>query len=309
MGFEKPKAAVMIRPINFHYNLQTAQDNQFQHHALRNIDVQQPALEEFEGLVSELRKNGITVYDFDDTPAADTPDAIFPNNWFSTHPDGTLALYPMYAPNRRRERRADIINFLKDRYDIRRILDFSAEENADRFLEATGSMVFDEETRVVYAALSLRTDEDLFKRVANELGYKPICFQAVDRHRHPIYHTNVMMSVGHDYIWYCRESIMEGQQKEALEHEIASSEKKVIEVKQAQLYDFAGNIIELWNDKEQAFMVMSESAFESLKPDQRAALEENHQMIAAPLTTIERTGGGSARCMIGDIKLPVCTSD
>lgn len=294
---------MMVRPANFAYNEETAANNKFQQARL-NEDVQALALEQFETMVSMLQNNAVDVHVFPDNPKVFTPDAIFPNNWISFHEDGTIVLYPMFAENRRKERRRDVIDAMSKMYQVRTVIDLTYFEQRDLFLEGTGSMVLDRKHRVAYLCVSSRSSTDILYEFCRQMNYTPLVFHAVDRKGFPIYHTNVMMCIGDNFAVVCQEAIKAKDEKHQLAKSLSQSEKELIDISFDQVAHFAGNMLQLKNKYDQPLLVMSEQAYSSLKTDQRKCLEKYAQLLYVPLDIIEKSGGGSARCMIAEIFLP-----
>lgn len=296
----------MVRPEHFGYNSETASSNAFQKEVLLcdTHKVRTAALGEFDAFVRKLRDAGIRVFEFG-VPEGDiqAPDAVFPNNWISFHEDGTVIMYPMLTPNRRVERRQDIIDELGRHFVINKVVDLSGEEQAGRILEGTGSIVFDHVNKTAYANRSARTNKHLFYDVCARLGYKGVYFDAVDAFGQEIYHTNVLMAIGSGYAIICREAIAKDQAAGVI-NQLQASGLEVVEISYEQMNHFAGNMIELTNAEGARVLVMSESAHEVLTSAQKAVLSKYAQLLHADLKTIETVGGGSARCMIADIHLP-----
>ena len=292
---------VMIRPVSFTYNEQTAVNNAFQQTDAANQYTQNLAVAEFNAMVQLLSDNGVQVMVFDDTEYPHTPDSIFPNNWFSTHESGEMVLYPMYAPNRREERRPDIAVEIAERFSMLDIIDFTPYEKEEKFLEGTGSMVLDRDLRICYACISSRTDRDLLKEFCNKLGYELLAFHAVDSQKQPIYHTNVVMSVGDQFMVICMDCIPNETERELIRQ---STAKEIITISYQQLMQFAGNMLEVVNTQGEHLLVMSTTAYESLTPQQITQLEKYARILHTNLHTIETNGGGSARCMMAEIFLP-----
>lgn len=293
---------LMIRPAAFTYNAETAVNNAFQKNNASE-DIQQKALKEFDAFVDKLRAAGITVNVVQDTPEPHTPDSIFPNNWISFHQDGTIVLYPMFARNRRAERKQGVKDTVARLFDVKGQLDFTGEEASERYLEGTGSMVLDRENRIAYACLSARTDKQLFEDWCRQMQYKPCSFVSKDENGGEIYHTNVMMCVADRYVVICLDSIVDPQERELVLATIQQTGKQVVEISYAQMNQFAGNMLQLENQEGKKFLVMSSSAFHALDAAQVAQLESFNPIIHADLTTIETNGGGSARCMIAEVFL------
>ncbi len=296
----------MIRPVRFAFNEQTAESNAFQDpEALKNAaSVQEKALLEFDHMVEGLRNHGIDVTVVEDTPEPHTPDAVFPNNWVSFHQDGSVCLYPMYASNRRLERREEIIEGLKRKFKINRTLDFSRYEQDNLFLEGTGSMVLDRVNKIAYACLSPRTSEKVLQDFAQTLGYQLVSFTATDEKGKQIYHTNVVMSVGDQFAVICLDTITDAGERSRVWHTLKESGKEIVEISVDQLKRFAGNMLQLKNKRGEGVLVMSTQAYRSLMPEQLRILEKYNHMFYSDLYTIESNGGGSARCMIAEVHLP-----
>ena len=294
---------LMIRPVDFKFNEQTAGNNKFQV-ASTESDVQSQALKEFDGFVQLLRQNDVDVTVVDDTLQPETPDSIFPNNWVSFHEDGSIYLYPMFSENRRLERRKEILEGLRDKFEVNHVSDLSFYEMQYAFLEGTGSMVLDRVNKIAYACLSVRTDEEVLQNFCMLTGYEPISFQAVDGTNFPIYHTNVMMCIGDRFAVICLDSIPNQEEKLAVTMSLTSSGKEIIEITLDQMNHFAGNMLQVANQSGESLLVMSEQAYLSLTTDQISSMENYARIIYAPIYTIEKNGGGSARCMLAEIHLP-----
>jgi hypothetical protein len=301
---------MMVQPVNFRYNAETACNNYYQKviEGLTDEKAQEQALKEFDNFVSKLKDNGINVIVVQDTKFPDTPDSIFPNNWISFHANGNVGIYPMFAENRRLERREDILDILeKEGFEIENIIDYSEAENDNIFLEGTGSMILDRVNRKVYASLSKRTDEDLLIEFCDDFEYTPIIFtsyQTVNGTREPIYHTNVMMAIADDYAIACLDSIDDKKEKKAFAQSLKEDGKEIIPISEDQVNRFAGNMLQVSNNNGEKFLVMSNSAYKSLHPEQVEIIEKYNPIIHSSLDTIEACGGGSARCMMAEIFLP-----
>ena len=300
---------LMIQPIAFRYNEQTAVNNYYQQvlDGLSTEQTQKNALSEFNTFVDKLRKKGIDVIVVEDTKTPDTPDSIFPNNWVSFHESGNVAIYPMYAENRRDERREDILDILVDNYnfEINYVKDFTEFEDHDKYLEGTGSMVLDRENKMCYASISVRTDEQAVLQWCDVFNYTPICFTAnqdVEGERKEIYHTNVMMCVADKYAIICLDTIDDKDERKWIKGSLEGSRKEIIEITEDQNHRFAGNMLQLMGDEK--YLVMSKSAHESLTEIQIERIEKYNPIISSSLDTIEACGGGSARCMMSEIFLP-----
>ncbi len=294
---------LMIRPVNFTFNTETSVNNAFQ--STKDPNAQEIALTEFNDFVSLLRKNEINVTVIDDTIEPFTPDSIFPNNWISFHDNGSIVLYPMYAGNRRLERKPHVIEKLKERFIIEKQIDLSAYENENVFLEGTGSMVLDRENKIAYACISHRTDIDVLNDFCLQLGFTPNTFMAVDSNAYPIYHTNVMMCVADQYVIICLDSIADDAERNETTHTIKKSGKEIISISMAQMNHFAGNMLQVENNAGKNFLVMSSQAYRSLTIEQVSKINKYNSILHSSLDTIERNGGGSARCMIAEIFLPL----
>lgn len=293
---------LMIRPLNFTFNAETAVNNTFQV-AGADTDAQQKALSEFEQFVQLLRDNGVDVTVVDDTSEPYTPDSIFPNNWISFHRDATVCLFPMYAANRRLERKPGVLDVLRRRFRIDATLDFSGYEEKGLFLEGTGSMVLDRDRRIAYACLSPRTDKEVLLDFCRKLDYTPEVFIARDGAGRDIYHTNVMMCVGDRFVVVCLDSLPIPAERQHLEATIQSSGKTLIPITLDQMNHFAGNMLQVENQKGEKLLVMSTQAYKSLTPAQISQLASFNRILHSSLTTIETNGGGSARCMLAEIHL------
>lgn len=291
----------MIRPVNFSFNAETAVNNAFQSAA--TAGAQQQALEEFEGFAALLRAKGVDVTIVDDTPEPYTPDSIFPNNWISFHEGGAICLYPMYAANRRLERKPGVLEQISRRFRVGATLDFSGYEAQGLFLEGTGSMVLDRDKRIAYACLSPRTDKTVLLDFCQKMDYRPEIFTAVDGKGQPIYHTNVMMCVADRYVVVCLDSVPDPVENASLTRTIQNSGKEIVPITLAQMNQFAGNMLQVQNRKGEKLLVMSSQAYASLDPTQIVRLSAFNEILHAPLTTIETNGGGSARCMLAEIHL------
>lgn len=297
----------MIEPIAFGYNAETAKNNYFQVEQTGS-DIQSKALAEFNTFVGNLRGRGINVITIKDTLDPHTPDSIFPNNWVSFHKDGKVVLYPMFASNRRVERRDDIIESIKDQgFEVTEIDDWSFSETQGHFLEGTGSMIFDHDQKIAYGSVSLRLDENLFREFCEKYGFTPIVFhsyQTVGTERLPIYHTNVMMCVADKFVVICLDCIDDELEREKVIEAIKNSGKEIIEISEEQMQQFAGNMLQVQNKDGEKFLVMSQTAYKSLTSEQVTAIEKYCEIIYSDLNTIEVNGGGSARCMLAEVFLP-----
>jgi hypothetical protein len=292
---------LMIRPVNFGFNPETAVNNAFQSTA--TADPQTQALKEFDQFVQVLRDNDVDVTVIDDTSEPFTPDSIFPNNWISFHDGGLICLYPMYAANRRLERKPAVLQELGHHFRIDRTLDFSPYEQEERYLEGTGSMVLDRDFKIAYACLSPRTDKTVLLDFCTLTGYTPEIFTAVDSNGQAIYHTNVMMCVADRYVVACLDSLPNPNERSHFIHTIQSTGKSLIPITLPQMNRFAGNMLQIHNRTGERLLVMSSQAFDSLAPEQIGQLTAFNRIVHSPLHNIETNGGGSARCMMAEIHL------
>jgi hypothetical protein len=303
-------AVLMIRPVGFQSNPETAASNLFQGRNASSPEQQQIDAEaEFDGLAAALKAGGITVVQVDDTLEPHTPDAIFPNNWVSFHADGTVVLYPMEAHNRRTERRQDIIDTLANQYgfQVREIVDFSHHEQNGHFLEGTGSLVLDRVNRIAYACLSSRTHLDALGDFAQRMDYEVVAFDAVDKDGAPIYHTNVLMNVGEELAVICDEAIPRDDQREAVIQSLEGTGHEVLTLTFDQMHAFAGNMLELRSSSGQRVIAMSEQARDSLTEPRLQRISAYARLISAPIENIESSAGGSVRCMLAEIHLPLAS--
>ena len=294
---------LMIRPVHFAYNAETAVNNAFQVSGASD-GVQEQALQEFDGLVTQLRKNGVEVLVVEDSPLPHTPDAIFPNNWISFHENGSIVLYPMFAVNRRQERKPEVLAAIRKHFVVNDTIDLSGFEQQGIYLEGTGSMILDRDRHICYACLSPRTDPGILEIFCQRMKFKPMLFHATDEQQQDIYHTNVMMCVADQYVIICLDSIRDEGEKLAVSACIEHSGKQIIQIRLPQVNRFAGNMLQVSNAAGKRFLVMSSSAFHALEPRQREKLSAFNEIIHADLSTIERNGGGSARCMMAEIFCP-----
>jgi len=294
----------MVRPTSFGFDEETAKSNSFQQHVtLSAAEVLARAAAEFDSAVSALRSHGIGVLVFEDAPTPPKPDAVFPNNWLSTWPDGRVYLYPMATEVRRRERSKVLLDQLRTEYQNVQVVDLTSTETAQKYLESTGVMIFDHEHKVVYGCISVRCDEALFRHHAEELGYKPVLVHAYDEQQVPIYHTNVLMGVQTSTAVVCLDAITNAAERQVLADTLAQTGHEVIAISQAQMNDFCGNVLELQNASGELFLVMSRTAYNAFTPEQRVALSKDKTLLALDIQTIETIGGGSARCMLAELFL------
>lgn len=295
---------LMIRPARFVSNPETAASNAFQIADLDPHSAQTAAVREFDAYVGALRNAGVGVIVVEDTPDPHTPDSIFPNNWVSFHEDGRVLLYPMEARNRRLERRAAVLAEIEKHFAIRELIDLGQFESEARFLEGTGSLVLDHDHKLAYVCHSSRSHPVAMDAFVAHTGYRPVWFHATDRHGNPIYHTNVMMCVGHTLAVVCMESITNPAEREMVAQSLKATDKELIGISFDQMESFAGNMLELRSCKGHPVFAMSRSAWAALTDAQRARIANYAEPVLAPIETIERLGGGSARCMIAEIFLP-----
>jgi len=301
---------LMIRPVAFRMNEQTAVNNYYQKviEGLLPATVNAKAQQEFDVFVEKLRSVGVDVTVVDDKEGSDTPDSIFPNNWISFHENGEVALYPMFAENRRLERREDILDTLEEKgFIIDNIMDYTSAEEDGFFLEGTGSLVLDRENAKAYCALSPRADEELFIEFCEDFEFTPVIFEAfqtVNGERKLIYHTNVMMCIGDTFAVICADCIDDKKERKMVLESLKGDEKDIILITEDQLNNFAGNMLEVSGADDRRYLVMSASAYQSLTKKQITQLEEHVTILSSSLDTIEACGGGSARCMMAEIFLP-----
>ncbi|MFC5196238.1 citrulline utilization hydrolase CtlX [Bizionia hallyeonensis] len=300
---------LMIRPVHFRMNEQTAVNNYFQEDLdLKNAEINAKAQEEFDAFVDKLRAVGISVIVENDIKALNAPDSIFPNNWVSFHENGDVALYPMFAENRRVERREDILLRLEEAgFKIENIIDYTEAENEGVFLEGTGSLLLDRINKKAYCALSARADEDLFIEFCEDFDYAPMlftAFQTVEGKRLPIYHTNVMMCLAEKFAVICLDSIDDKKERKSIVKSLKEDGKSIIAITEAQMHQFAGNMLQVQGHLNQRYLVMSKAAHDSLTVAQINDIEKHCPILSSSLETIETCGGGSARCMMAEVFLP-----
>jgi hypothetical protein len=299
---------LMIRPVNFGFNQETAESNAFQNVAFGKANedkAQHYALKEFDEMVDQLRKAGVNVIVIDDTPSPYTPDSIFPNNWVSFHGNGTVITYPMQAENRRLERRDDIIQQIEEQFYINRRIDLSGFESEGKFLEGTGSMVLDRKFKIAYACLSPRTHEDVLKEFSIQMNYEIVNFNAIDGAGKQIYHTNVVMCIGDMFAVICLEAIPDLDERLMVRNSLEQSGKQVVAISLEQMNQFAGNMLEVKSIKGEKLLIMSSAAYYSLTPKQIDILDDYCSIHHFDLQMIEGNGGGSARCMMAEVHLPI----
>lgn len=295
---------LMVRPAAFGFNAETAANNYFQSNPdISKKQLQQTALTEFDNMVQTLRSHDINVLVIEDTKEPVKPDAIFPNNWFSTSPDGTVAVFPMYAANRRTEKRDDILQQIAKDFVVKDLQDWSEYEVEGRFLEGTGSMVIDYENKMIYACVSERTSLSVLEKYAATNGYQAIVFLATDKNGMPVYHTNVAMALGEGFCVLCEEAIEEEWELIAVRQLLESTDHIIIAITREQMHQFAGNMLQVKNNKEKNFLIVSQTAFDSLRMEQRQMLEAYSTLLPVAVPTIEQVEGGSVRCMMAEVFL------
>jgi hypothetical protein len=299
---------LMIRPVAFRMNEETAVNNYFQEDInLKNSEINTKAQAEFDTFVKKLRSVGVNVIVENDDLLMDTPDSIFPNNWVSFHSNGTVGLYPMFAENRRRERREEVMDRLENEgFKIDAYMDYTSAEEEGLYLEGTGSLLLDRVNKKAYCALSARADDELVIEFCEDFDYYPVIFtayQSVDGGRLPIYHTNVMMALAENFAVICLDAIDDKSERKNVLFHLKESGKEIITITEEQMHQFAGNMLQV-KGAEKKYMVMSLAAHKSLRPDQISAIEKHCEILSSDLTTIETCGGGSARCMMAEVFLP-----
>ncbi|MDR3286569.1 MAG: amidinotransferase [Prevotellaceae bacterium] len=292
---------LLVRPTNFGFNAQTAVNNSFQTKT-DNSDLQKQALKEFDKLAETLDAAKVNLIIAEDEPLSQLPDSVFPNNWFSTHIDGSFCLYPMFAENRRLERKNSIIEMLKNNFEINNIIDFTHYENQNKFLEGTGSIVLDRVNRIAYACLSPRTTEDILDDFCAKLQFKKCCFHAIFDEKE-IYHTNVMLSIADKYVIVCTKSIANSNELRNIIENLFATNKEIIEISIEQMQHFAGNMLQISNNNGEQFLAMSSQAYDSLNAEQIKKIERYNNILHSDIKTIETAGGGSVRCMLAEIFL------
>ncbi len=297
----------MVRPARFAFNEETAASNAFQSRdgKLDAEEIRRLAMAEFDAFVDRLRGSGIDVIVAEDSAEPAKPDAVFPNNWVSFHQEGLIITYPMFAPVRRLERREVIIDtVLKNGFQSDRRMHLEGEETANRFLEGTGSIIFDHSNRLAYACLSPRTDAALLEELCRAIGYEKVVFHAVDAKGLDIYHTNVMMAMGETFVVICLDSVRDAAERDMLLEKFAATGKEIVDITLSQMNAFAGNMLQVRNNAGETILVMSSQAFQALTPGQIGRLNKHTRLLHSPLETIETYGGGSARCMMAEVFLP-----
>ena len=299
---------LMVRPVRFRMNEETVVNNYFQEEMdLKNEEINRQAQQEFDAFVHKLREVGVKVIGVDDIYEQNTPDSVFPNNWITFHQNGNVAIYPMFAENRRRERREDILDKVEEEgFLIENVYDYTDAEQENIFLEGTGAMVLDRVHRKAYCALSPRADEELFIEFCEDFEYTPVIFKAyqeVDGKQVPIYHTNVMMALGEDFAIVCLDTITDKSERKNLLHHLKEDKKEIISITPEQMCQYAGNMLQV-QGKDSTYLVMSDTAYNALSPQQIQTIEKYTQILHSNLETIETCGGGSARCMMAEVFNP-----
>jgi hypothetical protein len=297
----------MVRPSNFGFNPETSESNLFQNKAdqeASKLEISQKAIAEFDEFVEKLTSVNLNVFVFEDTITPVKTDAVFPNNWITTHESGNVYIFPMFSKNRRQEVRQDIIDKLFDQFEFIKLIDWTSKAEKEIFLEGTGSMILDRDNGYAYACRSIRTDPALFEEFCLQENYKPVLFDAFDNQNIPIYHTNVMMALGTDFAVICLDAISNAKEKMGLINALENSNKYIIEITKEQMHHFAGNMIQLKSRSKEKYLVMSEQAYQSLTKEQLHQITQRTHILYSPLETIEKYGGGSARCMIAEIFAP-----
>jgi len=300
---------LMVRPVRFRMNEETVVNNYFQEEMdLKNEEINRQAQQEFDALVQKLRIVGVKVIVVDDIYEQNTPDSVFPNNWITFHQNGDVAIYPMFAENRRRERREDILDRVEaEGFAIENVYDYTEAEKENVFLEGTGAMILDRVNRKAYCALSPRADEELFIEFCEDFEYTPVIFRAyqqVDNKQVSIYHTNVMMALGEDFAVVCLDTITDKSERKNVLHHLKEDHKEIISITAEQMYQYAGNMLQV-QGTDRSYLVMSDAAYNCLTAAQRQAIEKHCPIIHSNLETIETCGGGSARCMMAEVFNPI----
>lgn len=296
---------LMVRPASFGFNEETAESNAFQKKDTQ-ADTQQvktKAIEEFDAMVAKLRDNNIQVLVIEDSPEPEKPDAVFPNNWITTQAGGTIFTYPMESPARRLEYRPNILDTIGEQFNVNAVFDFSDRADDDLFLEGTGSMILDRVNKIVYACISPRTHEKLLQQWCKVSGYQPFIFQATDANGQAIYHTNVLMGLGSEYVVICLESIKSPSQRRLIVESFRNTGKDIVEISNQQMMEFAGNVLEVENKFGHRYLLLSQTAYDALQPEQIKIIQRSAKLLPFSIPTIEKFGGGSVRCMVAELFL------
>lgn len=296
---------LMVRPLHFGFNEETALNNAFQinDNSLTLKQVAELAVKEFDDFVGVLRENGLNIIVVEDDLSIKTTDSIFPNNWFSTHSDGTLVTYPMFSKNRRLERREEIIEVIQENYHLFHRIHLEVAESVGQFLEGTGSLILDRSNKIAYACRSIRTNDKLLSEWADKLGYRLCVFNAKDESGMDIYHTNVMMALGENFVIWGGDALTDGEEKITTEKLFFETGKEIISISMAQIAKFAGNMLAVKNEKGERLLIMSQTAYDSLSSDQINRIESFCKIVKGNIPIIEKYGGGSVRCMLAEIFL------
>jgi hypothetical protein len=297
---------MMVRPANFGYNQETAANNLFQTEdgSLSTDEIRRLAQEEFDEMVKKIRSKDIEVIVVEDTLEPLKPDAIFPNNWISFHEDGRVVTYPMYSPLRQQERRVDVLDLFRERFALKEWIQMEKAERIYQYLEGTGSLVLDRVHRIAYACVSERTHPDQLKEFARLMDYEVVDFHSADRNGDPVYHTNVVMSIGERFALICMESVKAPEEKKKLYEHFRLTGKEVIEISLEQMHAFAGNLLQLRSRESKNIIVISRAGYDSLSEDQKTRLSKHGELLPVAIPTVEKYGGGSARCMIAEVFYP-----
>jgi hypothetical protein len=302
-----PAAVVMVRPASFGFNPDTAPSFMFQREITdsNRKEIERRARMEFDLLAGRLREAGAEVIIVDDKEELHTPDAVFPNNWVSFHHDGTVVLYPMFAPSRRPERRRDIIDKLQNSgFRVSRVIDLTHHEDSGRFLEGSGSVVFDHDDHIAYANISPRTDPEVLQELCGTLRYKAVTFQAAAENGDPIFHTDMVMSIGDRFVIFCGESIGDSSERKRVMDSLKATGREIISIDRKQVEQFSGNVLQLQKQNGGSLLAISTTACLALRSDQRDAIQKFARLVESPLPVFEGIGRGSARCMMADVHLP-----
>ncbi len=294
----------MIRPASFGYNAETSASNVFQGNvSLSSQQVQSEAVKEFDAFADRLRSHKIEVLIIEDTPLPPKPDAVFPNNWFCTLNDGTIAIFPMFAANRRIEVRSDLVQILKDRFMVTNTEDWTTYDADNLYLEGTGSMIIDHENKIIYACLSPRTNAALLQQFCDAHGYKSVTFSSKDDNRTDVYHTNVIMHIGEGYAVICLSSIRDEAERNKVIESLTETRHNIVDITMQQVHRYAGNMLQVESEDGKLYTILSQSAFQSLSDEQKQQLSIYTNLLPVNISTIETVGGGSVRCMMAEIFL------
>ncbi len=305
MSMQSAQHLLMVRPTTFGFDDETALSNTFQQKSpLSKEEIRNRALAEFTNATEKLRSHSIDVTIFEDSEEAEKPNAVFPNNWLSTWPNGHIYLYPMATESRRTERSGAALSLLDDEFLVQNVVDFSSTEIQGKYLESTGVIIFDHEAKLAYGCMSLRCDKDLFNEHVKGLGYTPVPFHAFDASGMPIYHTNVLMGVQSTTAVVCLEAIPDGEEQDIIIQHLKNTGHTIIPITHSQMTSFCGNVLEVQNIKGERFLLLSQTAYDAFTPEQRDQLSKDKTLLPLAIPTIETIGGGSVRCMLAEIFLP-----